>query len=246
MTRENSIRRYSRKGANVSHQILVIIITFALGYFTASIFNIDALSTWISHHSDNQQKPIETVEVHSKPKDESPAKPKFEFYTLLANEKGVDGGQVKGLASEDAAKAQEEKVALKEGDALVSAAEQTKNVTIKQLEPVKLSDNKQQQVKPAVRQVPKPEKPQIAKQIPKPRGRFLVQVASFKIRNDAEHMKGTLTLKGFEVNVVTISTPQKGVWYRVVVGPYPNRDLAQKAQVILSSSERLHGMVVAG
>jgi cell division protein FtsN len=56
-------------------------------------------------------------------------------------------------------------------------------------------------------------------------------------------MKAVLILKGFAVTIVPISTRSQGTWFRVLVGPYPNRALAQKVQVILAKTEHLHGMV---
>ena len=57
-------------------------------------------------------------------------------------------------------------------------------------------------------------------------------------------MKGLLILKGFDVHVVPV-THARGNWFRVVVGPYPNRDLAQKAQLTLARNARLNGMVTS-
>jgi cell division protein FtsN len=74
-------------------------------------------------------------------------------------------------------------------------------------------------------------------------GNFVVQVASFKARQDAEHMKGLLILKGFEVTVVPVVMPNQGNWFRVIIGPYPNRVLALKAQNILARTQRIKGMV---
>ena len=71
---------------------------------------------------------------------------------------------------------------------------------------------------------------------------YMVQVASFKMRKDAEQMKALLTLKGYDVNVVSISKAQES-WFRVVVGPYQSKVLAQQAQVTLAKNERLRGMV---
>jgi cell division protein FtsN len=86
-------------------------------------------------------------------------------------------------------------------------------------------------------------KPVAQQTAPRREGNFVVQVASFKARQDAEHMKGLLILKGFEVTVAPISTPTQGNWFRVIIGPYPNRVLALKAQGILAKTQRLRGMV---
>lgn len=59
-------------------------------------------------------------------------------------------------------------------------------------------------------------------------------------------MKGSLILKGFGAYIIPVSHPVKGNWFRVVVGPYSNRGLAQQAQVTLAKNERLNGMITSG
>jgi cell division protein FtsN len=73
-----------------------------------------------------------------------------------------------------------------------------------------------------------------------------VQVASFKGRQDAENMKGSLILKGFSAYIIPVSHVTKGNWFRVVVGPYPNRAFAQQAQLTLAKNQHLNGMITSG
>ncbi|WP_133127937.1 SPOR domain-containing protein [Legionella nagasakiensis] len=71
---------------------------------------------------------------------------------------------------------------------------------------------------------------------------YLVQVASFRNKEDAERMKATLILKGFNVNVAAV-TNQQVHWYRVIIGPFPSRIQAEKAQTEVARSERIMGMI---
>lgn len=71
---------------------------------------------------------------------------------------------------------------------------------------------------------------------------YLVQVASFKSKQEAERMKASLTLKGFMVNVIAVNQ-QNTNWYRVALGPFASRSQAQKAQLSISKSEHIVGMI---
>jgi cell division protein FtsN len=71
---------------------------------------------------------------------------------------------------------------------------------------------------------------------------YVIQIASFKSRQDAERMKAMLTLKGFDVSIVSISQ-QQGNWFRVIVGPFSSQLAAEKVQLALSQSERIKGMI---
>ena len=48
----------------------------------------------------------------------------------------------------------------------------------------------------------------------------ILQAGSFSSVNDAENLKAKLALLGVEANIQTATIPDKGVWYRVRVGPY--------------------------
>lgn len=98
----------------------------------------------------------------------------------------------------------------------------------------KLSNNAVQ--KPLIQQEKSPQASAANKEL------FLVQVASFKRQEDAERMKASLTLKGFNVNVATVSQQQSN-WYRVIIGPFASRTQAEKAQVSVARSEHITGMI---
>lgn len=50
----------------------------------------------------------------------------------------------------------------------------------------------------------------------------ILQAGSFSSVNDAENLKAKLALLGLEANIQTATIPDKGLWYRVRVGPYKN------------------------
>lgn len=250
MARDYNSKRSSRRGTSVPHQLLVIAVTFVLGYFTASIFDVNALSHWLttqvleSHEAKMVRPQAQAMNGHTK-KEETVAKPKFEFYTLLANEKGVAAANNARPVASATTTAPEPAKVMPTNPQNISAPAVTTAVTVAHAVPVPApAKNSTAEIK---KQQTTTNQPAFAAgQVHYPgasQGRYIVQVAAFKARHDAEHMKGTLILKGFEVSVIPTTTAAKGVWYRVVIGPYPNRVLAQKAQVILAKKERLHGMV---
>lgn len=232
MARDYGNKRSSRQRGGAPHQFLVIIVTFLLGYLTASFFDVQTVSNWMNTqvlaHHDVKQEPVKAEAQHAK----LPPKPKFEFYTLLANEKGAtqpNAGTNTAAAAHQAQTASTATTPATGREAVVTAANNS-------LKSNALLNSRQNPVVKVAEGKP------LKNTAPANKGGYLVQVASFKARQDAEHMKGLLILKGFDVNVVPISQAH-GNWFRVVVGPYANRVQAQKAQSTLAKTERLRGMV---
>ena len=71
---------------------------------------------------------------------------------------------------------------------------------------------------------------------------YLVQLAAFKQRHEADRVKAELILKGFQVNV-SESIQRDVVWYRVMVGPYSSMMDAEHAKKGLARSSRLTGII---
>lgn len=233
----SSNKRSSRQKGGAPQQFLIVIVTFMLGYLTATVFNAEKLSNWVSaqvlEHSQEKKQPVKAETQQA----QVPPKPKFEFYTLLANEKAAGSTTQTGTnttanrpANRPTPTASVTRAASTAAVVTTTARSATKST----------APNSQQHAPAKVATTP------VASSAQASRGSYLIQVAAFKARSDAEHMKGMLILKGFNVNVVPISHQTKGVWYRVVVGPYANRVLAQKAQETLARNERLRGMVTSG
>ncbi|MFI4962606.1 MAG: SPOR domain-containing protein [Legionellales bacterium] len=223
MARDYGQRRTARRRSNGIHQFLVILVTFILGYVSAFFLDLEKLTHFINTQALGEPVQRHEVARATKQAAQLPPKPKFEFYTLLANEKVPSQG---GSGSSHATAAKAPAPSTNATNTLVSAAVKSGATTPQRSAEVKVAESKQL-VHTAAR-----------------KGSFLVQVASFKIRKDAEHMKGLLTLKGFDVAVVPV-TQARGNWFRVVVGPYSSRQQAIQAQYTLAKTERLNGMVTS-
>jgi len=216
MARNDVTKRSSRQKGSAPQQFLVITVVFLLGCFTASFFDIAKITHWVNDQVLAEQ---EGKTAKAEPQQaQLPPKPKFEFYTLLTNEKG----KAQTNTNTHSAPASASAVATAAHQAVKTEAPNSKQALT-----VKVAEGK-------------PLMP-----IPAKRGSYLVQVAAFKVQKDAEHLKGMLILKGYDVTVVPVNRAGS-YWFRVVVGPYSNRDLAQKALTVLAKSERLHGMVTGG
>ena len=59
---------------------------------------------------------------------------------------------------------------------------------------------------------------------PKPAERFWLQAGSFAQQADADNLKARLALAGWEAEVQSASVPERGMRYRVRLGPYDNTD----------------------
>ena len=64
----------------------------------------------------------------------------------------------------------------------------------------------------------------------------ILQAGSFSNENDAEKLKARLALLGVEAGIQTATIPDKGVWYRVRVGPYKNADEMNHARSFLKQN----------
>lgn len=59
-----------------------------------------------------------------------------------------------------------------------------------------------------------------------PPGKFLVQIASYREKKEAEKIQEKLSSKGLAAYVVESKSAERGVWYRVRVGKHLSRDEA--------------------
>jgi len=64
--------------------------------------------------------------------------------------------------------------------------------------------------------------------------RFWLQAGSFATEGDAENLKARLALSGWEASVQAANVPEKGVRYRVRMGPYQNTDEVNRIKNELS------------
>ena len=64
----------------------------------------------------------------------------------------------------------------------------------------------------------------------------LLQAGSFQNVDDAEKLKAKLALLGVEANVQSANIPEKGVWYRVRLGPYKTAEEENRARNFLKQN----------
>ncbi len=73
------------------------------------------------------------------------------------------------------------------------------------------------------------ERESAAKKTAPGKGKFCVQVASYKDRKEAEAMRAKVASRGLDVYIVESSVPDKGVWYRIRVGRHLEQAEANEA-----------------
>jgi len=93
------------------------------------------------------------------------------------------------------------------------------------VEPVKPSD------KPKPLEKTHPADNKIAKYEPQ-----ILQAGSFSNASDAEKIKAKLALLGVEANIQPANIPDKGVWYRVRLGPYKSAEDMNQARSFLKQN----------
>lgn len=74
-------------------------------------------------------------------------------------------------------------------------------------------------------------------------GSFVVQIASFRTSEDAKKLGDRLKTHNLTTFVESADLGKKGVWYRVLAGPYASRDNADQAAALLREKERLSALV---
>jgi cell division protein FtsN len=89
----------------------------------------------------------------------------------------------------------------------------------------------------------KPKEPVVAKPQPAPpvvvaKEMYFVQAGSFQNVGDAEKLKAKLAFSGFEASIQTANIPEKGVWYRVRLGPYNNGEAGKTVAAL-----KLNGII---
>lgn len=235
--KKNVTRRSSLPG-----QILLVFLAFFFGYLSASFYDFNRLSVWMNTHvlaEQRQQKSVKAVAQQT-----PLPKPKFEFYTLLANEKvagapSPTGSQPTRVAQMAGVVPQPNKAS----QAVVQPTSSPQPNSVAQAEavvPINLAVTQTLPLHaPLSENVPviKASNPVLLT-----KDSYLIQVGSFKNLREAERMKASLVMKGFDVKIASI-TQQRMNWYRVIIGPFASRTQALKAQIAFARSEHITGMI---
>ena len=204
-----------------STQLLVVFVT---GYLSASLIDAKQIGTWLSAQLSTGKSSIPST--HLAHQDPERPKPKLEFYTLLTANHVTGAAGVPAVPSAAPAQplSKTPVVALNSKTTTAPASSPALTKVMAQ----------------GTKQLPVPH-------VTEPVGSnnkliYTIQVAAFRTRQDAEHMKASLLLKGFEANVQAIAS-NRVTWFRVTVGPFASRELAQKTQSVLARRERVSGMI---
>lgn len=212
--RKKNVRRNNNGSTG---QFLLIVVSIIIGYVLASFLDFKGVTTWLNEHvlapASNQPVPAKANVRADLPK------PKFEFYTLLANDKAVP--IQKSITPPPPAPS-----------AQITAP--AVNAPAAKVLPLHAPLASVAQVAPAVATRINP--------TVSSKDTYLVQVGSFRSMHEAQRMKATLLMKGFDVGIHTV-TAQQVNWYRVIIGPFSSKVAAQQAQQAFARSEHIAGMV---
>ncbi|MEO6566613.1 MAG: SPOR domain-containing protein [Casimicrobiaceae bacterium] len=151
--------------------------------------------------------------------DPAPDKPRFDFYKILP-------GAEEPRVAVEAKKSPDRVVA---GEAKDKAAPKAAEKS-----PERLPDRAADKVgdKPADKLAAVGAAPATA--APKQGDRFWLQAGSFSTESDAENLKARLAMSGWQANVQSGTLPDKGIRYRVRLGPYDNTDELNRIRTDLS------------
>ncbi|MFO7767286.1 MAG: SPOR domain-containing protein [Pelovirga sp.] len=76
-----------------------------------------------------------------------------------------------------------------------------------------------------------------------PQGTHVVQVGSFGSAADAASLRETMIDKGYPAFLAEADLGERGIWYRVRVGPYADSNTAGVARQIILDKEQIEGLV---
>lgn len=213
MAKDYNKKRTVKPRSKLPRQLLGMLLFFLLGYLTATVFDYESLSHWFSKTLKNAyQDDKQPPTIAAAPKPKELPKPKFEFYTLLSND-----NKHLTTASNYAPRAPApNKPVVVPDKALINPLQETLSN-----QSSSLALNKE----PIIR-----------------KSGYLIQVAAFNKRQDAEKLKASLVLRGFDVSISNIA--QRNItWYRVVIGPFNSRGDAEKAQINVAQNDHIKGMI---
>lgn len=226
-------RDYGRKGntrqkSNTPRQFLWILASFLGGYLAATVFDFASLTTWLNHNVLAEKQPVPSQAKPVARQADKP-KPKFEFYTLLSKDSSAP------VTTHRVPPAITARTAPPTTVAQTQTVNQSTGV---QTLPKALTSGNQAQV---VVKESKPVPP-VNTTAPAARQAYLVQLAAFNRREDAERLKALLALRGFNASISTVAQ-QRVNWFRVAIGPFHSLPEAEKAQANVARSERIKGII---
>lgn len=213
MAKDYGRTRMVQRRRSGSRQFLMVLLAFLVGYLTASFFDFASFSHWVNTKLAERENQG-GAKVVPHPQTAKANNPKFEFYTLLANKRPINAQNFHAKATQPPP---------------LPPAQTVKPIATAAAAPI-------QTAPAALKTNTKPQNDKLDKES------YIIQVGSFKTQDEAERMKVKLIMKGFAVRIVPLTEP-RGSWFRVVIGPYPNRNEAQRVQTNFAKNERVVGMI---
>ena len=188
---------------------LWLAIGLSVGAFIVFLMKLEPGRDDVKRVKPEQQKADKIAEANkTPPSPQQPVKPKYDFYTLLPESEVIVPPE-----------AVPEKTPPIPAQAPVTPAEAAKIDTARAQ--AALSG-----------QTPPPAPPVIK---PAATTQFFLQAGSFRKQADADKVRAQIILLGQSVQVES-GTVKEDVWYRVLVGPFSNRDQLTTAQKQLAGS----------
>jgi len=146
-------------------------------------------------------------------------KPRFDFYKILP---GVEEPKVQADAPKSGDRAVVGEAKDKAGEKSAKAADKAvEKAADKDKAPDRVAKAADKAPEPAAKSADKASEATTAAKLPE---RFWLQAGSFSTESDAENLKARLAFAGWQANVQQGTLPDKGVRYRVRLGPYDNTD----------------------
>ncbi len=162
-------------------------------------------------------------------------KPRFDFYKILP---GVEEPKVQAEAPKTGDRAVMDQAREKAGEKSAKAADKAadkaaEKAADKDKAADKVAKAADKAPEPAAKAADKAGEGTTAAKLPE---RFWLQAGSFSTESDAENLKARLAFAGWQASVQQGTLPDKGVRYRVRLGPYDNTDELNRIKNDLSRS----------
>lgn len=231
--KSNSAKHQRNNPAQVSHLspftwltlglLLGLLIAAAMYWkFEQSDTHKSTAPNLSDNHLDTQPQgaPVKKLDTQT---ENAPHSPRFDFYTLLPN-----------MSVEVAENMQQRPQQIQP---LREPAHQAPSVPEPETNPNVVRKSPERTLAPVASIPPA----QSAYSIPE---QFILQLASFKTYEQAETLKARLAFNGIETKIQSIQVASGEKWYRLYLGPFPNRTTAQSAQKKLESEQNMNGLVM--
>lgn len=219
MAKQYRRRNTVSSGGGLLRSLTLVCVSFFTGYLVASYLDIGRVGNWLSSLAPESSQLVPAPQLASHAQ-----KPKLEFYTLLTANHGPVPVPPRPTPS-----------AAPSAPVVVAKAESVAHTAVAVQRVAPASTSQVRQTKPEIKAV-------APKTVASARVGYAIQVAALRTQQDAERMKASLLLRGFQVNVSAIAS-NGATWYRVMVGPFASRAQAEETQSVLVRRERMNGMI---